>query len=226
MPHERSPTRREELVDSEKNPDLQPSLGVSNPDTRKMAVPEDLQLPGAMRPAIDEAWIGATHKVKLPQSLWREMPAHWFNVVEATFSLNRITSDESKFRHILSNLDPTIIPFVTDLITDPPRHNKYEVIKGRIINFFGESKEAKLRKLLRGQELGEDKPSHLLQRLRNLAGSDCTNYTDCTIIRSLFLEQLPESVRSILAVSSEGNLDTLTMQADKIMEAIKPQVAL
>lgn len=119
-------------------------------------------------------------------------------------------------------MDPTIISFVTDLITDPPEQNKYEAIKRRIINAFGEFKEAKLRKLLRGQELGEDKPSHLLQRLRNLAGSDDTY----SIIRSLFLEQLPESARNILAVSSEGDLDTLAMQANKIMEAIKPQLEM
>lgn len=160
--------------------------------------------------------------MRLPQPLWREMPTHWFNVVEATFALNRITSDKIKFRHILSNLDPTIIPFVTDLITDPPHQDKYEAIKKRIISAFGESKEAKLRKILRDQELGEDKPSHLLQRLRNLAGGDGTD----SIIRSLFLEQLPESARGILAVSPEGDLDTLAIQANKIMEAIKPQVAL
>lgn len=71
------------------------------------------------------------------------MSSHWFNVVEATFASNRITNDETKFRHILNNLDPIIIPFVTDLITDPLSHNKYDAIKERIINAFGESKEAK-----------------------------------------------------------------------------------
>jgi len=222
MSVEHSPTRKDEHTTGGTNPDLQSDSSTSSQGTIKMTTLEDSHLPGAIRPVLDEAWISATQKVRLPQPLWREMPAHWFNVVEATFALNRITSDETKFRHILSNLDPTIIPFVTDLITDPPAHNKYDAIKTRIINAFSESKETKLRKLLRGQELGEDKPSHLLQRLRNLAGNNCTD----TIIRSLFLEQLPESARSILTISPEGNLDTLAMQTDRILEAIKPQVAL
>ncbi|XP_011685387.1 PREDICTED: uncharacterized protein LOC105448491 [Wasmannia auropunctata] len=144
-----------------------------------------------------------------------------FNVVEATFALNRITGDETKFRHILSNLDPQTIPFVADLITDPPGLNKYEAIKKRIIDTFGEFQETKLRKLLRDQERGDDKPSHYLQRLRNLAGSNCTD----SVIRSLFLEQLPEGARSILAVSPTEDLDTLAIQADRIIDAIKPQVS-
>lgn len=228
MPLSRSPTRsNDESTTGEPNLDGQPEAGMQRPTVTGGLHPSARTYPDAAgvtpaRAMIDEAWISSTQRVRLPQPLWREMPTHWFNVVEATFALNRITSDETKFRHILSNLDPTIIPFVTDLITDPPSTNKYEAIKKRIISSFGESKEAKLRKLLRGQELGEDKPSHLLQRLRNLAGSDGTD----SIIRSLFLEQLPESARSILAISPEGDLDTLAMQANKIMEAIKPQVAL
>lgn len=214
---EHTPTRTDEYQAGETNPDPQPSA-----TTHTMTAPENLRSTELNRPEMEEAWITATQKVRLPQPLWREMPSHWFNVVEATFSLNRITSDETKFRHILSNLDPGIIPFVADLIADPPSHNRYDTIKSGIINAFDKSKEAKLRKLLRGQELGEDEPSHLLQRLRNLADNDCTD----TIIRSLFLEQLPESARSILVVSPEGNLDTLAMQADRIIEAIKPQLAL
>ncbi|KMQ86215.1 gag-pol polyprotein [Lasius niger] len=225
MPLESSSTRGEEATtgelaqDRQLNPDTQRTTG--GPHSSARTFPEPTEMVFA-RATMDEAWINSTQRVRLPQPLWREMPTHWFNVVEATFALNRITSDETKFRHILSNLDPTIIPFVTDLITDPPHQDKYEAIKKGIISAFGESKEAKLRKLLRGQELGEDKPSHLLRRLRNLAGGDGTD----SIIRSLFLEQLPESARSILAVSPESDLDILAMQANKIMEAIKPQVAL
>ncbi|EFN84942.1 hypothetical protein EAI_10258 [Harpegnathos saltator] len=217
-----------ESTAGEQNEARQPESGarpIATRDSRGSASGTTDAIPSQGR--LDEAWINTTQRVKLPQPLWREMPTHWFNVVEATFALNRISSDETKYRHIISNLDPTIIPFVTDLITDPPNQNKYVAIKKRIIGAFGESKEAKLRKLLRGQELGDDKPSHLLQRLRNLAGSEGSD----SVIRTLFLEQLPESARGILAISPEDDLDTLAMQTNKIMEvssisSIRSQAAI
>lgn len=61
---------------------------------------------------------------------------------------------------MLTNLDPATIPFVADIITNPPLNGKYEAIKRRIIEAFGESQEAKLRKLLRGQEILDERPSH------------------------------------------------------------------
>lgn len=52
------------------------------------------------------------------------MPAYWFQVVEATFQLHRITSEDTKYRHILTNLDPTTIPFVADITNLPPVNTK------------------------------------------------------------------------------------------------------
>jgi len=173
------------------------------------------------RNRLEEAWINTAKAITLPQPLWREMPDYWFKVVEATFLLHRVTSDDTKYRHVLPNLDPTVMPFVADIISNPPEHKKYEHIKKRIIDAFGESQEANLRKLLRGQEMIGEKPSHFLQRLRNLAGGQCTN----SVIRSLFLEQLPESVRGILAISPTEDLSVLALQANRIIEVIKPQIA-
>lgn len=88
--------------------------------------------------------------VKLPP-FWKESPENWFYIVEATFAIARITADESKFRHALINLDYTVLPYISDLLSDPPPRGKYDALKKRIIEAFGESQETKLRKLLREQ---------------------------------------------------------------------------
>ncbi|KMQ84332.1 hypothetical protein RF55_17943 [Lasius niger] len=139
----------------------------------------------------EDAWVNTIKVIKLPQPLWREMPEYWFK------------------------LDPAIMPFVADLVANPPIDGKYDSIKKRIIDTFSESREGSLRKLLRGQEIADDKPSHFLQRLCNLAGGQCLD----SVIRSLFLEQLPENVRGILAISPTEDLSVLALQADRI----KPQ---
>lgn len=66
--------------------------------------------------------------------------------------------------------------------------------------------------------MGDEKPSIFLQRLRNLAVGQVTN----EILKSIFMEQLPENVRSILEISEVQDLAKLAAQADKIVEVTKP----
>lgn len=154
---------------------------------------------------------------KLPP-FWKHEPAVWFFQVEAAFGIARISTDETKYQYLLANLDPTVLPFVTDIIRNPPAEGKYEAIKTRILVAFSKSAESKLRKLLKGELLGEQKPTHYLQHMRNLSSGQC----DDTLLKSMFLEQLPQQVSAILSASSETDLNKLAMLADKIMDLQRP----
>lgn len=164
----------------------------------------------------DEAHIGSVRTIKLPQPFWRDMPSRWFTVAEASFALNKITSDTTRFRYVILNLDSEMLNVVGDIIDNPPATDKYKTMKERIISSFGESSEARLRRLLRGQPMGDEKPSVYLQRLRNLAGGQCNDH----VIRSLFLEQLSDTTRGILAVNEACELNVLAAQSDRIYEAM------
>lgn len=98
---------------------------------------------------------------KLPP-FWKREPAVWLFQVEAAFGIARITTDETKYQYLLSNLDPEVLPFVTDLIQNPPAEGKYDAIKTRILTSFAETKESKIRRLLKRQLLGDQKPTHFL----------------------------------------------------------------
>ncbi|XP_076235099.1 uncharacterized protein LOC143179672 [Calliopsis andreniformis] len=174
---------------------------------------------GASVPAVEPS-VSAAILQKLPP-FWKENPTLWFAQVEATFQLARITTDDTKYRYIITHLDHTVLPFIADVLTSPPATGKFEEIKRRIINTFDESPESKLRRLLRGSELGDEKPSHFLQRLRNLAGGQVGE----TVLRSLFLEQLPENVRSIIAISDTADLQRFALLADKVVKMSAPRVA-
>ncbi|KYN50060.1 PREDICTED: uncharacterized protein LOC108771186 [Cyphomyrmex costatus] len=165
--------------------------------------------------------VNVTRIVKLPP-FWKDNPFLWFTQVEAVFALSRITADETKFRYVIVNLDQNILPFVSDILASPPAENKYGALKTRIISSFDESNESKLRRLLRGHELGDEKPSHFLQRLRNLAAGQCNE----AVMRTLFLEQMPESVRSILAISELTDLSKLAQQADRVVDVTRNTVAV
>lgn len=164
--------------------------------------------------------INASSMLKLPP-FWKENPNLWFSQIEIAFDIARISSDQTKFRYTIINLDQTVLPFISDIINNPPETEKYETLKNRIISSFDESNESKLRKLLRGNEILDEKPSNFLQRLRNLAGELCNE----NVLRTIFLEQLPDQVRGILAISEVKDLTKLATQADKIVEVLRPAIS-
>ncbi|KAL4718012.1 hypothetical protein ACJJTC_012837 [Scirpophaga incertulas] len=71
-------------------------------------------------------------------------------------------------------------------------------------------------------ELGDQKPSQLLRRMRDLARGKIPDHT----LRILWQNHLPPSVRAVLAVTEAADMDNLATVADKIMETMSlPQVA-
>ncbi|RLU19433.1 hypothetical protein DMN91_007990 [Ooceraea biroi] len=107
MPVERSPIRM-----TEPNPALTPALGVktvSRESAGDFAFPRD-NTPGfgndeTSRDHHDDSRVNEVRSVKLPRPFWYDNAARYFTVAEMTFALHRITSDETKFRHIVINLD-------------------------------------------------------------------------------------------------------------------------
>lgn len=158
--------------------------------------------------------VNQIRNLKLPL-FWKGNPALWFIQVEAAFSLSNITADTTRFRHVITQLDSQTLPAISDIILNPPANNKYQAIKDRIMSSFAETSESKLRQLLRGIDPRDEKPTLLLQRIRNLADGQVSD----ALLRTLFLEQLPEYVRGVLIISGDLDLSALARQADKVMEA-------
>lgn len=71
-----------------------------------------------------------------------------------------------------------------------------------------------MRQLLKGDFPSDGKPSLILTRLRSLGGAQC----NAEVIKSVFLDQLPVSTKSILAVSRVTDLQDLADLADKVYE--------
>lgn len=161
--------------------------------------------------------IGAATIQKLPP-FWTHNPKLWFLQIESLFALSGISRDETKFRYIVANMDTNICEYVSDIMFNPPNGTtQYCAIKERLLSAFGESDESRIRKILNGLNLGDQKPSQFLQRLKNLA----SNQIGDNVLKSIFLEQMPEQARAILAVA-DASLTNLAEQADKIIEVLKP----
>ena len=157
----------------------------------------------------------ARAQLKLPE-FWEGQPKLWVMQVEATFANNNITSPTTKYRHIITHLPSKIMEYIANIVLDEAKADgdKYQLVIDRITNLFSETQESKLQKLLSGVSRDDAKPSQYLQKLRNMAGTSCSD----TMIKTIFLKQLPESVRLILAsVNENTTLDELSKIADSII---------
>lgn len=147
---------------------------------------------------------------------WKRDPTLWFAQLEAQFTLAGITREDTRYYHVLAAIDSEILACCSDIIRDPPEDAKYTKIKERITQEYSTSEQNRMQQLLRGCELGDRKPSQLLREMKDLARDVIT---DEKIIKSLWMQQLPETTQAVLKVSEATlQLPQLAEQADKLAD--------
>ncbi|GBM60158.1 hypothetical protein AVEN_86295-1 [Araneus ventricosus] len=142
---------------------------------------------------------------------WETDPDLRFLQLESQFMLSSISTDETKFHTVVAALDSKVLSSVSDIVRNPPADNKYDALKTRIFNYFSLSQSTKLRVLLQDLQLGDKKPSQLLQEMRNLAAEKVSE----DVLKTIWMQRLPTSIQQILTVSND-NLDGLSLIADKV----------
>ncbi|XP_064211987.1 uncharacterized protein LOC135265764 [Tribolium castaneum] len=148
-----------------------------------------------------------------PPPFWKGDPKLWFIQLEAQFNLGKITSDTTKYHYVVSAIDTSVLQQIAAFVTNPPAVNQYEGIKQRLISTFSDSQERQLRKLLSEIDLGDKKPSQLLNEMKRLGDSAVSD----ELLKTLWLQRLPTHVQSVLATSSDP-IQNLAQMADKIVE--------
>ena len=107
----------------------------------------------------------AAYVVKIPPS-WPSNPILWFMQVESQFMLRRITAQLMKFHYVLANLSQEIATEVRDLLMNPPAENPYDVFKETLIKNTILSEKRLLQQLLSAEDLGDQKPTQLFQKMQ------------------------------------------------------------
>lgn len=135
--------------------------------------------------------------VKLPV-FWPAQPAIWFSQAEAQFALRGISSDSTKYYHVLAALDQDTALRISDVILNTPA-DKYNALKERLLQVFElqESDRAEQLLALASTGLGDRTPSQLMEEILQLLGSK----PFCFLCKHIFLRQLPTVVRTQLAAS-------------------------
>lgn len=149
--------------------------------------------------------------LKLPP-FWSAEPKIWFAQAEAQFALRKIVADDTKFYYVLSALDQATASRLKDFISDPPEEEKYDALKARLLETFELNDTERASLLLHFRPLGDTKPSALMDEMLALLG----DHPPCFIFRQLFLERLPQDMRTQLIDADIDDHRQLARRADRI----------
>ena len=157
--------------------------------------------------------------VSLPP-FWEHNVELWFATAEHAFSASGVFNEHKRFSLVLSALDLKIIQKIQNVIRSPTSF-PYQAIKKALINACKLNENDRLDMLFNHTELGDRKPSEMLNHMRLLLEAyDANNAQTNAVLRKLFLDKLPAQARTILAASLESNLDSLALRADEVVAAL------
>ncbi|XP_071043392.1 uncharacterized protein [Parasteatoda tepidariorum] len=132
--------------------------------------------------------------------------------IESQFTLAGVTSESTKFHHVVPALQPEELAIISDIVISPPVYEPFTAFKKRLCAQYAESEAQRLKDLISGMQLGDRRPSGQLLEMRNKAGARIND----ELLKFLFLQGLPTNVQRILAISND-NLDKLAEMAGGIM---------
>lgn len=151
--------------------------------------------------------------IKIPP-FWVDKPEMWFYTIEAQFKIAGITCEETRFTYLLAQMEPKFVENIWDIMKEEKSTKKYTDAKDRLLNTFKESNTRRIQRLLTGLELGDSKPSQLLRKMKSLGGDVDVSET---VLRTLWMEKMPDRIKNVLIVSEEDT-EKLAVMADKIAE--------
>lgn len=149
--------------------------------------------------------------LKLP-TFWPAQAEVWFVQAEAAFHTRNITVDSTKYSYVVSSLDQDTATRVLDYLKAPPDNNKFEGLKTRLLDTFTLSEYERANRIIDAPELGDDKPTALMDKMLALLGT----HEPCFLFRVHFLRRLPEEIRGPLLHSKVEDCRALAKAADTL----------
>jgi hypothetical protein len=151
-------------------------------------------------------------------TFWTSDPDMWFYRAECSFTKARITRSATKFEHVVPMLPEDVMSSIRQFLIGitPDTENPYEQLKDALCKGFGRTRWQRGYALLDHPELGDRRPSHMLNQMLALlpAGTEPDLLFFC-----LFLRRLPMSMREQVAAANHKTAEQMGEHADALWDA-------
>jgi hypothetical protein len=136
--------------------------------------------------------------------------------------IRQVVADDTKYYYVVGALDQDTASRIADILDDPPANNKYQAIKDRLVGAFDLTESQRAAQLLHMGGLGDRKPSQLMDDMLALAGG----HRACFLFKQIFLEQMPDDIRLMLADEDFGDLRRLATKADALWHSRRHDIGI
>lgn len=140
-------------------------------------------------------------------------PSLWLNLIEMAFNAYGVTDDSQRCYLTIAALPYTIQQEISDIIV-PNSPISYDDLRTTIIKKTQIPAQKRMRKLLHDTPIGDKTPTQYLRHLRDLAGPDTDR--NSPVIRSIFLNGIPNKVTMIVAPKADQPLDDIADIAERV----------
>ncbi|GFV39074.1 ubiquitin-associated domain-containing protein 1 [Trichonephila clavipes] len=155
--------------------------------------------------------------LRLPP-FWKSNVRLWIAQCDHAFTFSGISSDDTKCSALVANLDAETLSYVSDIVLSPPNSDKYHTLLQWLITQFSDSDTQKIKKLLTDLQLGDEKPSHLLRKMKELSNGQLQD----DFLQSLWLQRMPPHIQTVLSASSEPLINWLSLLIRFLRLLVRP----
>jgi hypothetical protein len=161
----------------------------------------------------------ATISLKIP-NFWPADPEAWFYHIESQFAARGITKSITKFHHCITGLTTDQCSSLVDILANHTNDTAYEDLKEMITKRLGDRRSKDLKRLLTPvNERLNKRPSLIVLEIQRLLGGQQAAAAHPELVRTIFLERLPASVKTTVAASQDTDIKILANIADRIYDA-------
>ena len=150
-----------------------------------------------------------TTAVRLP-AFNKASPEAWFDTIECTFRLKKVTNSQTKFDYAVERLDQETAATIAEFLREEANTRSYKRLRDILVGNFAPTKEQRLEEVLGPMALGDRKPTRLLLDIQRMI----SGLTMEDLTRKVFLKALPTSLRGSIA-GTQGDLRSLAAAADQ-----------
>lgn len=146
--------------------------------------------------------------IKMP-AFMETAAAAWFSILEANFHIKHITTEETKFFHLIANLPPDVITKISATVI---ANHSYKETKEVVVNIHERTKPELFSKLITKTSM-TGRPSYYMQELNSIAAKVGVGED---LVRHQFIQALPPTISPVLAAQKDLTLTQLGNLADEL----------
>jgi len=138
----------------------------------------------------------------------------WFLLAESQFGIRGVTSEETRFWHLVTSLDSATAGRLAQHVNKADQTKKYSVAKAWLLKEFAIPRWKRAERVLAKTELGDQKPSQLVDWIRSMLDDDGPEMLATHIVWRC----LPSDVQQALRSSKFDTMEELGALADEVMK--------